>query len=430
MISLIKLAQEGKIETTGAKPKLPIKVDGVSSETLDVYKIPLKYLYYNDQNGRITTGIAEYGEEIHPAYDNENPEYNETIAKIIENGSASDLKRTQKSIEESGQQVYGWVLDDGRVIDGNRRFTALRNIQKKTGQTIYFEAFLLPFSYKNKSERVKIKQLELALQMGVEEREDYDPVDLAIDIYQTTGGKNPIMTLADYGKNSRMSKAKLHEYYLGAVYVKKFLEFIGAPETSYNIVKESKTWTQFQVMGKVLNNEFGDDAEAQVKKNETMQSYFGIILHQMHVGVTGNTARNQVRDFGKYIVKSSENNDFNDEVIDFVDDLSDAIQDAHVKNYTELSKELSNKNDLIKKFGESYDAHMRAAKNGESVDKFIKSVKDIVKEIRTINDNNGLTGSLRYNEVSNSQLKELQSYMRDLSLTSKELFEKYGSEVR
>lgn len=70
MISLIKLAQEGKIETTGAKPKLPIKVDGVSSETLDVYKIPLKYLYYNDQNGRITTGIAEYGEEIHPAYDN------------------------------------------------------------------------------------------------------------------------------------------------------------------------------------------------------------------------------------------------------------------------------------------------------------------------------------------------------------------------
>lgn len=38
MISLIKLAQEGKIEATGAKPKLPIKVDGVSSETLDVCK--------------------------------------------------------------------------------------------------------------------------------------------------------------------------------------------------------------------------------------------------------------------------------------------------------------------------------------------------------------------------------------------------------
>ena len=142
MISLIKLAQEGKIETTGAKPKLPIKVDGVSSETLDVYKIPLKYLYYNDQNGRITTGIAEYGEEIHPAYDNENPEYNETIAKIIENGRASDLKRTQKSIEESGQQVYGWVLDDGsygQTVDFLEEFRVFEVLQ--FNHKIHFSSF-------------------------------------------------------------------------------------------------------------------------------------------------------------------------------------------------------------------------------------------------------------------------------------------------
>lgn len=40
MLSLIELAKEGKLEKTSAKSKLPIKVDGVSSETLDVYKIP------------------------------------------------------------------------------------------------------------------------------------------------------------------------------------------------------------------------------------------------------------------------------------------------------------------------------------------------------------------------------------------------------
>ena len=38
MISLIKLANEGKLEKTGAKPKLTIKVDGVSSEALEVWK--------------------------------------------------------------------------------------------------------------------------------------------------------------------------------------------------------------------------------------------------------------------------------------------------------------------------------------------------------------------------------------------------------
>lgn len=135
--SLIKLAEEGKIEKTGAKPKLPIKIEGISSDTLDVYRIPLKYLYYND-NGRISTEIAEYKGKITPVPDIVNPSYNNLVAKIIESGNKNALKRTQKSIEESGQQVYGWVLDDGRVIDGNRRLTALRNIYQKKWSNYLF----------------------------------------------------------------------------------------------------------------------------------------------------------------------------------------------------------------------------------------------------------------------------------------------------
>ena len=158
MLSLIKLAKEGKLEKTGAKPKLPIKVDGVSSETLDVYKIPLDYLYYNDKNGRIATGISQYEGELHPANDQDNPNYNIFVEKLIEQDNTNALKRTTNSIKESGQQVYGYVLDDGRIVDGNRRFTALRDIHRTTGKTVYFEAVVLPFSYNNSTERVKIKQ--------------------------------------------------------------------------------------------------------------------------------------------------------------------------------------------------------------------------------------------------------------------------------
>lgn len=430
VISLIKLAKEGRIEKTGAKPKLPIKVDGMSSETLDVYRIPLEYLYYNDKNGRISTGIAEYENQIIPTSDIVDPNYNNLVAKIIENMNPAALKRTQKSIADSGQQVYGWVLDDGRVIDGNRRFTALRNIHSKTGQTVYFEAVVLPFSYNNDTERVKIKQLELAIQMGVEEREGYDPVDLALDIYQTTAGEKPIMTLADYANISHMTKVKLEDYRNGAIYMKKFLEFIGAPETSYSIIKDSKTWALFQVMGKTLNAEFGDDPESQVRKNETMESFFGVILHQMHVGVIGNTARNQVRDFGKYVVKAGDSTEFNERVQDDVEDLAEAIQEAEVVDYADLSKELTNQNEIIAEFGDTYNTYMLAAKNGESVEKFIKSIRDGVKVFQDLNADNGLSGSLRYNEISQQQLKELQKYMRDLNIVSKELFEKYGREVQ
>lgn len=243
MLSLIELAKEGKLEKTGAKPKLPIKVDGVSSETLDVYRIPLEYLYYNDKNGRIATGISQYEGELHPTSDLEDPRYNNFVAKLIEQDNTGALKRTEKSIEDSGQQVYGYVLDDGRIVDGNRRFTALRNIHQSTGKTVYFEAVVLPFSYNNTTERVKIKKLELAIQMGVEERQNYDPVDLAVDIYQTTGGDNPIMTQADYAADSHMRPTEIKKYYDGAVYMKKFLEFIGAPENNFNIIKESKVWS-------------------------------------------------------------------------------------------------------------------------------------------------------------------------------------------
>lgn len=264
--------------------------------------------------------------------------------------------------------------------------------------------------------------------MGVEERESYDPVDLAVDIYQTTAGKDPIMTRADYARDARMRSSEVEKYYYGAIYMKKFLEFIGAPVTSYEIIKDSKSWSLFYEMGKVLNKEFDNTPEAQVRKNETMESYFGLILYQTHVGVVGNTARTHVRDYGKYIVATADNNDFNEDVQDIVEDLSESIQDAKIKDYTDLTKVLTQEDDKISEFGDNYNTHLHAAKNGESVEKFIKYIRETVKFYHDLNSNNGLAGNLHYNEVSSKQLRELQKYMRDLNIASKELFEKYGKE--
>src|SRR5699024_12119243 len=108
--------------------------------------------------------------------------------------------------------------------------------------------------------------------MGIEERESYDPVDLAIDIYQTTAGEDPIMTLADYARDSRMRLTEVEKYYNGAVYIKKFLEFIGAPATSYEIIKESKSWSLFYEMGKVLKKEL-DRKSTRLNSNHVSISY-------------------------------------------------------------------------------------------------------------------------------------------------------------
>ena len=47
--ALVDLVRPGEIATTGAKPKLPTTIPNLIDTMLDVYRIPLKYLYYNDE---------------------------------------------------------------------------------------------------------------------------------------------------------------------------------------------------------------------------------------------------------------------------------------------------------------------------------------------------------------------------------------------
>ena len=57
--------------------------------------------------------------------------YNDMIQGFITKSNPDKLKQTEKNIELIGQQKYGVVLTDGRIIDGNRRFSCLRNLSKK-----------------------------------------------------------------------------------------------------------------------------------------------------------------------------------------------------------------------------------------------------------------------------------------------------------
>lgn len=138
------LVENSEIASTGAKPKLPTTIPNLTDKMLEVYRIPLKYLYYNDENGRIATQIRRSSEDIQACSDAVSAKYNDQVAKFIEEDNLAALNKTKKSIQSKGQQVYGYVLKDGRIIDGNRRFTALRQLTKETGRTFYFEAVILP----------------------------------------------------------------------------------------------------------------------------------------------------------------------------------------------------------------------------------------------------------------------------------------------
>lgn len=162
-----------------------ITIDG-RQETYDVYKIPLDYLYYNDQNGRINTAYHQFvskNGKLSPVPGES--KYNKQFEQFIFESDSSALKKTQLSIEKNGQQEPGVVLPDGRVIDGNRRLTAVRRIGRSSGITQFFEAAILHLDIESKIDEKKIKQLELDLQLGREEKKSYDPIDRIFDVYNT-----------------------------------------------------------------------------------------------------------------------------------------------------------------------------------------------------------------------------------------------------
>jgi len=202
---LNELIKNGDIEKTTLKKRLTI---GGETKDYPVYKFPLEYLYYNDQNGRINTVyhqyISNHGKLTPEIGDSK---YNEIFERFIYESKKQALKNTQFSISEKGQQEPGVILSDGRVIDGNRRFTALRRIQKETNIQQYFEAVILSFDINNKIDEKKIKELELDLQLGREERVSYDPIDRIFDVYNTIEVQK-LMTPEEYKKASGAGNTK------------------------------------------------------------------------------------------------------------------------------------------------------------------------------------------------------------------------------
>lgn len=199
-MNLLEKVVTNQLRKTGEKKKLSIH--GRGNENYDVYAIPLEYLYYNDHNGRINTMYKKYSSVnglLIPEHGDS--EYNKIFEQFVYESNKQAMEDTKQSIDDKSQQEPGVVLSDGRVIDGNRRFTALRMIEKETGIRQEFNAIILDLDANSKCDEKIIKELELDLQLGREERISYNPIDRIFDVYNTIKVEK-IMTIEEYKKAS------------------------------------------------------------------------------------------------------------------------------------------------------------------------------------------------------------------------------------
>lgn len=420
-IDLISMIKNEEISKTGAKPKLPVKIVGISEENLFVYRVPLEYLYYNNENGRIASAISRLDKELQPAYDDENPEYNDLIEKMIVEDNLSALKQTKSSIKKNGQKVFGYVLSDGRVIDGNRRFTALRQLSRESGSTQFFEAVILPITYDSKASRAEIKRLELAIQMGIEERESYDPVDLAVDIYQTII-TSKLMTEQDYAREANLTPRGVSVKISAVELIHDFLRFVNAKEHAYHIVKDAKLYNSLEELSKKLNKQYPKKGP---KYEEAKIASFSILIKIL---TTGGQTVHELRPFYE-ILTSSSMDEFIDGAEEAIEEMRDNLESQEIKSVTDLRVAIESSTPEIRQINETFIQVKNKQNRGKNVQDFMGQVKDAKAMLEDIRQGNGLTGSLRYSNFSQDQLRDIREMLIKINIASKELIDIYEDEL-
>ena len=217
------------VQETEISKKLTI--DG-TTKTYPVYRIRLDQLYYNDQNDRIATWISKYNAE-NGSLDVDSPNYNEIIHEMIKESNPEAFKKTKNNIRDFEQRESGVVLKDGRIIDGNRRFTCLRELSQDDPKFNYFDAVVLNNTYDDEYGKKAIKSLELTLQHGTEKQVDYDPINKLVGVYRDLIEEGHAFEDEEYARCINQKVSEVRKSKELAKLMVEFLEFINAPKQFY-----------------------------------------------------------------------------------------------------------------------------------------------------------------------------------------------------
>lgn len=157
-------------------------------EIYDTYKIPLSDLSFNIKNGRINTLIAQYNDEqnlnLNEIKQTNPTEFNQIMINFIKQSSDDNevsFNKTKNDIAKNKQKEAGITLENGNVIDGNRRLACIMELFNDTHdeEFAYFETCVLPPMAED-----KIQSIEL-IANNADAIRPYNPIDKLAYLYQT-----------------------------------------------------------------------------------------------------------------------------------------------------------------------------------------------------------------------------------------------------
>lgn len=241
--SLLQLVGSDAVKKTTLTRKVTY---GGKTVVYPVYLVRLDKLYYNDQNDRIATWISRYesenGKGALSVLDTDS--YNRIIENFICESNLDAIQKTQKNILVLGQREPGVTLADGRIVDGNRRFTCLRRIQRDSSEPVYFETVIMDMDIQEDKKQIKL--LELGIQHGEEKKVDYDLIDYAVGTYRDIV-QTKLITIEEYASSANETKANVKKRIEIAEVINDFLKYIRLSE-QYHVAREYQVYSLFQEM--------------------------------------------------------------------------------------------------------------------------------------------------------------------------------------
>ena len=339
----------GNVRDPGRVSKLVI--DGVSNN-YEVYQIRLDQLFYNKQNDRIATWMSSYREEHGgQAPDSTDREpFNRVIEEFICKSNPDALKKTRKNIELYEQEVPAIVLDDGLIIDGNRRFTCLRQLARDNEKFNWIDAMILPQNMAADPRRIKM--LELNIQFGQEGKVDYNPIDRLVGIYNDILS-NRLLTAEEYAKSANMSVREVNSFVEQSRLMGQFLDYCNAPR-QFHLARQLDAAGPIKEIPRLLKKCSDDDERDDV---------LNCIFANMVVEPKGDITR-YVRRF-KSILESPASPEFIRKEVDLAAEVADRLGMMPVVSAAAIRDEIRGDDELVQRFAYTMDAADLEAKRSK-----------------------------------------------------------------
>lgn len=248
----------------------PLELDGKVTKH-DTYLIPIRFLRYNRDNGRIAMEVREKEEENGHPIDPKNPEDAKTIRQILlalEEGKTEELEKDLKRI---GQEQPGVITFDGVVINGNRRMAIFQELHEKedgSGKWEKLEVIRLPEGIGNR----ELWKLEAGLQLSQRKVVDYHPVNELLKIKQglQIGLTSKEMVDVLFGREEDEIKNGIERLNL----IDNFLKFMAQPE-NYGLIKKFGLHEYFiNVQKTILKNK---DSESPKEMHKRLQWTYALL---------------------------------------------------------------------------------------------------------------------------------------------------------